>query len=73
MAALGARREGGAGRAGEKGIAADAVERPAPPLRLERAMIPAIIPEPESEEARADECAIDDGGGGEIEHGTVPK
>ena len=49
-------------------VAADAVKRGLPALAFERAMVASIVPQPQPEKHDRDERAVNDGGGGEIEH-----
>lgn len=68
MPALGALAELSARPRGVECVTADAMKGGAPTFELESMMIAAVIPKPESGKCDADERAIDDNGGGEIEH-----
>ena len=68
VSAVGTFGEFGADRCGVELITADAVKRSLSALLFEAQVIAAIIPEPKAEEHDCDEGAVDDGGGGEIEH-----
>ena len=52
-------------------ITPNAVKNRAPTLSLEARMIAAIVVDPQSKEERSHQQAIDDGSGGQIEHGNV--
>ena len=69
MSAARARTEFASARRGIKPVAADAMEGGLAPLPLKAGVIAAIIPEPERQENHRDERAVDDGGGGQSEHG----
>ena len=60
--------EFGAGQRRVESIAADAVEGCPAALEFEATVVAAVIPEPESDKCDANERAIENDGGGEIEH-----
>lgn len=52
-------------------ITSDAVKNRAPALGLETRMVAAIVVNPQSEEKRGHQQAVDDGSGSQIEHGNA--
>jgi len=49
------------------------VKRRPAPLPVEEHVVPPVVEQPEPEEDRRDEHAVDDGGGGEFEHCAATK
>lgn len=71
VAAFGTLRQLRAGWRGVERVAPNAMERRAPTFEFESAVVATIVPQPESEEHRGDEDAVDHGTGGEIEHAAI--
>ena len=68
VTALGTRAEIRARRRGIKRVAADAMEGGFAAFAFEAAMIPAVIPQPQTDKDSCDNHAVEDGGSGEFEH-----
>ena len=68
MPALWAGMEFGSTRRGIERITADAMEGGFPPFEFKPAMITAVIVDPQTKKCGRHEHAVDNGGGGKVEH-----
>ena len=72
MPALGAMAELGSRWCRIERVAANAVERRLAPLEFEAPVIASIVPKPQAEKYHADDNAVNDDSGDEIEHCGIP-